>query len=129
MVVETTRNNFTYPPPPPHSNRVSATLVYPLKSTTRLTHAVLFFPKKSFPDNDRPAPPPPLDNFVGRKIFRTNMFNCFPCLFFQIFLYKVICPKTSYRSKGVVSRLVISASVWVFILPLYALPSCSKFSA
>jgi hypothetical protein len=36
---------------------------------------------------------------------------------------------TSYRSKGVVSCLVISASVWVFILPLYALPSCSKFSA
>ena len=28
-----------------------------------------------------------------------------------------------------VSRLVIIALVWVFILPLYALPSCSKFSA
>jgi hypothetical protein len=36
---------------------------------------------------------------------------------------------TSYRSKGIVSRLVIIALVWVFILPLYALPSCSKFSA
>ena len=35
---------------------------------------------------------------------------------------------TSYQSKGVVSRLVISASVWVFILPLYSLPSCNKFS-
>jgi hypothetical protein len=31
--------------------------------------------------------------------------------------------------RGLVSRLVTSALVWVFILPLYALPSCSKFSA
>jgi hypothetical protein len=30
--------------------------------------------------------------------------------------------------RGLVSRLVTSALVWVFILPLYALPSCSKFS-